>query len=74
MTTQELDTKYKELKQKADDARSHVIFGVLDALRYSPDELRKALGSVTFRKVEEYKAYDEQAEAAFLDWLGSLGA
>lgn len=74
MTTQELNTNYQELRQKAEAARDELLFGLLDELKFHPDALRAAIGSVAFRKLEEYKAYDEQAEAAFTDWLGSLGA
>lgn len=71
---QQLDTRYKELRNKADTARQDVLFVLLDELKFHPDSLRNAIGSVAFRKLEEYKSYDEQAEAAFNDWLGSLGA
>lgn len=74
MTTQELDTQYKELRQKAETARDDVLFGLLDELKFHPDALRNAIGSVAFRRLEEYRSYEEQAEAAFTEWLGSLGA
>ena len=74
MTTQELDTQYKELRQKAEKARDEVLFGLLDELKLHPDALRNAIGSVAFRRLEEYRSYEEQAEAAFTEWLGSLGA
>lgn len=74
MTTQELDTQYKELRQKAEKARDDVLFGLLDELKFHPDALRNAIGSVAFRRLEEYRSYEEQAEAAFTEWLGSLGA
>ncbi len=74
MTTQELDTQYKELRQKAEMARDDVLFGLLDELKFHPDALRNAIGSVAFRRLEEYRSYEEQAEAAFTEWLGSLGA
>ncbi|MBO6135328.1 MAG: hypothetical protein J6P30_01850 [Fibrobacter sp.] len=74
MTTQELDTQYKELRQKAETARDEVLFGLLDELKFHPDALRNAIGSVAFRRLEEYRSYEEQAEAAFTEWLGSLGA
>lgn len=74
MTTQELDTQYKELRQKAEKARDEVLFGLLDELKFHPDALRNAIGSVAFRRLEEYRSYEEQAEAAFTEWLGSLGA
>lgn len=74
MTTQELDTQYKELRQKAEMARDEVLFGLLDELKFHPDALRNAIGSVAFRRLEEYRSYEEQAEAAFTEWLGSLGA
>ena len=74
MTTQELDTQYKELRQKAKMARDEVLFGLLDELKFHPDALRNAIGSVAFRRLEEYRSYEEQAEAAFTEWLGSLGA
>lgn len=74
MTTQELDTQYKEFRQKAETARNEVLFGLLDELKFHPDALRNAIGSVAFRRLEEYRSYEEQAEAAFTEWLGSLGA
>lgn len=74
MATQELDTQYKELRQKAEKARDEVLFGLLDELKFHPDALRNAIGSVAFRRLEEYRSYEEQAEAAFTEWLGSLGA
>ncbi|MBQ3720826.1 MAG: hypothetical protein II850_07580 [Fibrobacter sp.] len=74
MATQELDTQYKELRQKAEKARDDVLFGLLDELKFHPDALRNAIGSVAFRRLEEYRSYEEQAEAAFTEWLGSLGA
>lgn len=74
MATQELDTRYKEIRQKADNARNEVLYGLLDELKFHPDSLRAAIGSVAFRKLEEFKSYEEQAEAAFMDWLASLGA
>ena len=74
ITSAALDAKYKELRRKAESARSEVLFGLLDELKFHPDALRNAIGSVTFRKLEEYKSYEEQAEAAFTEWLGSLGA
>lgn len=74
MTTQELDTQYKKLRQKAEMARDDVLFGLLDELKFHPDALRNAIGSVAFRRLEEYRSYEEQAEAAFTEWLGSLGA
>ncbi|MBR4009092.1 hypothetical protein [Fibrobacter sp.] len=74
MATQELDTQYKELRQKAEMARDEVLFGLLDELKFHPDALRNAIGSVAFRRLEEYRSYEEQAEAAFTEWLGSLGA
>lgn len=74
MATQELDTQYKELRQKAEMARDDVLFGLLDELKFHPDALRNAIGSVAFRRLEEYRSYEEQAEAAFTEWLGSLGA
>ena len=74
MTTQELDTQYQELRQKAETARDEVLFGLLDELKFHPDALRNAIGSVAFRRLEEYRSYEEQAEAAFTEWLGSLGA
>ncbi len=74
MVTQELDTQYKELRQKAEMARDEVLFGLLDELKFHPDALRNAIGSVAFRRLEEYRSYEEQAEAAFTEWLGSLGA
>jgi len=74
MTTQELDAQYKELRQKAETARDEVLFGLLDELKFHPDALRNAIGSVAFRRLEEYRSYEEQAEAAFTEWLGSLGA
>ena len=74
MTTQELDTQYTELRQKAEKARDEVLFGLLDELKFHPDALRNAIGSVAFRRLEAYRSYEEQAEAAFTEWLGSLGA
>lgn len=74
MTTQELDTRYRDLRKKVEETRLSVVNAVLDALSYNPDALRHALGSVGFRRAEECKSYEDQADAAFMDWLASLGA
>lgn len=45
ITSAALDAKYKELRRKAESARSEVLFGLLDELKFHPDALRNAIGS-----------------------------
>lgn len=64
-----IDAKYRDLRDKAAKASDLVMAAVCRAVADNPDALRAAIGSVAFRRAEEYKSYEEQADAIFEEWL-----
>lgn len=67
----DIDKRYKELREKAEKANVAVMSSICRAIKENPDKLRDAIGSVAFRKAEEYCSYEEQADALFVEWLFS---
>lgn len=60
---------YTELRKKEEMAKEEVMAAIFYAVRENPDVLRAAIGSVAFRKAEEYRSLNEQADAAFEEWI-----
>lgn len=60
---------YTELRKKEEMAKEEVMAAIFYAVRENPDALRAAIGSVAFRKAEEYRSLNEQSDAAFEEWI-----
>lgn len=46
-----------------------ILDDLMAAARKDPDKVRDVLGSVSFRKLEEYGSLKQQSEAAFEEWI-----
>lgn len=71
------DRKYTEYASKADEAgicAQAICDRLVNAARENPDAVRALLGSVDFRRVEEYASLREQKEAAFTEWFYAMSA
>lgn len=64
-----IEARYRDLRDKAAKASDLVMAAVCRAVADNPDALRAAIGSVAFRRAEEYKSYEEQADAAIEEWI-----
>lgn len=61
--------RYRDLKDRAFYTGAAVMDELIKAVESEPDKVRYILGSVAFRKIEEYKSLKVQAEAAFSEWI-----
>lgn len=69
--------KYDSYKNKADEAyycAQAICDDIIAAAKNDPDAVRAILGSVGFRRLEEYVSRREQAEAAFTEWFHEMTA
>lgn len=60
---------YTELRKKEEKAKEEVMAAIFYAVHENPDALRAAIGSAAFRKAEEYRSLNEQADAALEEWI-----
>lgn len=70
-------TKYEEYSRKADETgfcAQAICDRLVAAAKENPDAVRALLGSVDFRRVEQYASLREQKEAAFTEWFHEMSA
>lgn len=61
--------RYRRLEVELKVCASTIISDLLCAAKADPDKVRDVLGSVSWRKLEEYKSLEEQEDAAFEEWV-----
>lgn len=61
--------RYRRLEVELKVCASTIIEDLLCAVKTDPDKVRDVLGSVSWRKLEEYKSLEEQENAVFEEWV-----
>lgn len=72
-----VEKKYREYASKNDETcicAQAICDRLVNAATENPDAVRALLGSVDFRRVEEYASLREQKEAAFTEWFHAMSA
>ena len=75
MTMETIDSKYRTYRDRDLDTNccaQCVCDHLLGMLETEPDAVRHVLGSVEFRRLEAYRSYKEQREAAFTEWFHEI--
>lgn len=65
----DLFNQYKLVKDKECVCAATILDSLIETTKNAPDKVREALGSVAFRKLEEYISLRAQSEAAFDAWF-----
>lgn len=64
--------RYQDTKERAYYTGAYIMNELIKAKERDPDKVRYLLGSVVFRKIEEYESIREQLEAAFAEWFHEM--
>lgn len=66
--------RYGRLKDETHFCMMGIVEELLSKADRDPDSVRTVLGSVSFRKLEEYRSLRDQKDAAFEEWVHEISA